>query len=1536
MIAKLINNRFQLKEKLFDGRTSNLWLAYDVRDRNDVAVKILKRKTNTRHIEDVIRYKNIVLNVSTINHPNIVKIIELGEIDDHQSLVMEFIYGKNLQKIIQENSVENLSPFSTETTIKTIVQIASAMDFFHSKGIIHRDIKPGNIMAEGFENRNLEKCTIKIIDFGLSDIRGIIEFSDSKDIVGTFGYMSPEQLGVTSFDTDERSDLYSLGVIFYELITGKKPFLGSDIHSLIHQQIAKIPEAPSAFRELPDIYDRIINKLLEKEPTKRYQSAKGLLYDLNKLQNDEFSFVPGMKDRVVRLDFHTGFIGRKNEVNLLENELEKALEGNGSMCLISGEAGTGKTRLAEEMREILYSRKRLFLAVKCFPGENKKPYEPFKDILTQYLKHFSKKSNVEKTSRIGYLNNINKGFSEIIVQLNPQMKEIIKNTTPLVQLEKEREEDRYITAVSHFILSLSKAEEGLVLFFDDIQWSDNGTMAILKNILENISNYPLLLIATHRDKVPKTEEENNNLFKSPTQKPYPLTKIQLKPFDLTLIKEFIKEVLHVDTDRTADEIARYVSQASSGNMFFAIRIINQLLDEKALIADQNNTYHIDHSILKQINIPSSVLEIVMNRISLLSTKENEILSYASIIGKKFNIDFLFSLHKKSYSKSEIVNIVDKAISLHLLKYDLNDKRMLYFSHDRIQEAFYTRNDEKTRKALHLHIGATLEEIYDIELEHSVKECPALFDLANHFINGGQIEKAFYYSYPAGVKARENYANNEALSYLLKSLEYLEQLKPGENSEGIKINILLAEIYLTRGNYDEAINRCNTVLSETINIEKKISVYKLICQTYFKKGDWENCETFGKIGLKLLDENLPVKKLPLFLSIGKELFLRLLYWILPAIFILKKENNQSDKEKAIIWFYYNLGWSYVFSDQLKFFRAILRMVNISESKIGKSNELAMSWAGVGSVLMSIPFFNWANRYFQKALDLQKEIKDEWGFAQTLQFLGVFHQWKADYQKGIEYFDESIRRLEEMGDFMEIGVVQNNLILNHLLLSNYDAAESITYSFLEFSQKSNDMYGICTNLNTLASVIFEKGDYENAKKYYLESITLAKKNNIWFMYCASSLEYSEVLLANGEVNSALEHILIAEELFNKHTFMKQYIIKIYHVMAEILIAKYKNENHQLNNAERRKQLRQIKKYCNQSLSQTKRWKTYHTGALRANAKYYALLDKPTTVNKLYKQAIEFAKSISRDYALALSYFDYAMFFKQQKSDDKAAEYFLKSYDTFRKIGANGNAARVRQYCHVSGKEQTESLGMLLENLKLNKRITSLEQLSKDIVSNLSLQIVLERAVSTLVEITIAERGYIILNDKNDLRVAASKIMNEENLERYSENIIRKVLQHQKPVITTNAAEDNDYSEFRSVQINELKSILCIPVKSENSVLGVCYLDNSLSSGVFDTSDIKNIESLVNFIAFVLLNAHKKQENKDKNKVLSQQFFEEYNISKREKEIILLMIDGKKRQEISAALNVSNHTIKNHISNIYHKANVRNRIELFNLIYSSNEEE
>ncbi|MCK5288957.1 MAG: serine/threonine-protein kinase PknK, partial [Candidatus Omnitrophica bacterium] len=479
---QIINSEYKILKKLDESMFSVVYKAFDINRKMDIVLKFLKRDVTSSYIEDVIRFKKEIEAVSKLEHANIIKLYGTGEYNNTLYIVEELLEGEKLSGLLLQGKIFNINE-----TLEIINQITEALNYIHQFKIIHKDLKPGNIMVQKKNNQYF----VKILDFGIAHVIDLSEIKDVDKIVGTFGYMSPEATGIIKKIIDDRSDLYSLGIVFYRLLTGELPFKSKQVNKLLHEQVSSnVIPLTKINQEIPKVLENIVMKLINRDPDLRYQSSKALLYDLHRYENGERKFVIGERDQKIKLTYQTKLIGRDEEFNKIKYLLDNAKKDQGSICLIGGVPGIGKTRLVNAIREYVYEQGYenggLFITGRCFNQQNKVPYQPFKDALNEYINKIERLDEEIKKKEVTRIKSVLGDLGEIILKFNPNMKKIIDETSYLSTLDPEKENQRFIIALTTFFNNMVKKGQSCILFMDDLQWADEGTLNLLEELIQNV------------------------------------------------------------------------------------------------------------------------------------------------------------------------------------------------------------------------------------------------------------------------------------------------------------------------------------------------------------------------------------------------------------------------------------------------------------------------------------------------------------------------------------------------------------------------------------------------------------------------------------------------------------------------------------------------------------------------------------------------------------------------------------------------------------------------------------------------------------------------------------------------------------------------------------------------------------------------------------------------------------------------------------------------------------------------------------------
>jgi diguanylate cyclase (GGDEF)-like protein len=1476
-IGQLIDNKYKVLEKLGEGGMSVVFCVEDIITRQILALKWMKKSVTSSYLEDRIRFKTEMELAVKFNHPHIIKIFKAGEFENNPYIIMELLNGKSLADMLLSGR-----KFSKTESLSIVNQLVSAVDYVHNNGIIHRDIKPGNI----FLIQKAKELSVKILDFGVAIMIELKSIKMVEEIVGTFGYMSPEATGMVNKRVDERSDLYSIGVILYHLMTGEMPFQAKEAGKILHQQVALSPKRPSKINpKIHPILEELILKLLNKEPDLRYQSAKGLLYDLEKIQKGEENFLIGEKDQKVKLNYQTRLIGRVKEMGQLKELFHNLENGKGSLCFIGGEAGSGKSRLVEEIKNYVYEKGGVFYGGRCLNQENKIPYQPFKDILDVFVVYVEKLEDKLKEKEIKRIKLILGDLQEVVVRLNSNMQKLLGEIKELVPLEPERENKRFLMTLAEFFCRLSREDVPCLIYLDDLQWVDESSLNLLQEVVSKLENKNIFILGTYRSNEIDEKHPLQRWKKMAQARKYYFEEIELKAMGHDALNELIAGILGEKENRSHG-ITAYILEKTDGNPFFAINVLRELVEEKTLIW-KNGRWKEDWEKIENLPISANMVDIILRRIHCLSDELNHLLCVASVIGTEFELPVLFRLISKS--KEGVVLLIDEAISLQLLG-EGGGKGKYTFVHEKIKNAFYQKIREKERRILHLNAAHAIEEINEGDLEK------VIFELIHHYFEANDEERVLKYFITVAEEASHSYANEEAGRYYEMGIKILEKNGQKGSAEWMRAREGLISVYLTMGKNDDAIEIALDIIKSKKTVLEKANTYQQIGLAYFKKGDWQNCENTLGSALKLLGEKIPLHDFEIIALLARELIVHVLHCILPGIFYHKTGKPVKKEDIQAQWCYMALNWMYTLSNILKMLANQLRMLNLGESRVGKSRELGMCLGAYACICMAIPLFKRAVKYHTASYELRKMLSDEWGIAQSLQWMGFCYCWMGHLERSTEYFNESLEKFQKIGDIWELGMVMNGLGYNYWYTSNYPEALYAYSKYLEISLMANNDFGIGGAKENLSHVYIEQGKFEQAGEALNFALNVSESKKDWFTFCTSHFSYGYLKLEQMEWKIAIEYLEKALKLEKSNSFLKDYTVPIYPLLAEAYIQEFKNRKESKN----KKDLARIKKACGEALKETRLWQNHYGLALRAKASYFFLIGKNRKSEELFLKSIAHNKRIGRKYDLGKCYYEYGFLLKALSREEPAKYQWDEALRIFKEIGAVEYSNRCMKIL-VNEEKQSESPSRG-DNLNLERRLSTVISVSRYLSSILDLEELSEKIMNSAMEITGASRGVLLLYSEEEKKLEKKVVRNMEgDSERGKEtwismSIVAKAEKNKEPVIIDNALTNDDFSSEKSVVLSGIKSVLCVPIMARGKMLGVIYLDNRMISSLFDKEDLEMLSLLCNQAGVSIENAqlYQRAVTDGLTELYNRAFFDNFLIQqaafsqRNKKKISLMMID------------------------------------------------
>jgi tetratricopeptide (TPR) repeat protein len=768
MIGTLLAQRYRIDAVLGEGGMGVVYRAHDT-----VLDRLVAIKTLSPHLlgeEGLRRLLREAQAAAKLTHPHIVAVYDVLEDAGAPAIVMEYVEGKTLRE---------LTPIPLDRLTGITDELLDALSFAHGRGIIHRDVKPENVLVNA-------SGAAKVTDFGLARSEGRSRLTQAGMVVGTVAYMAPEQAlgGVI----DGRTDLYAVGCVLYEVVTGHRPFDSEDPISVISQHLNVPPVAPRWHNpELPPDWEGFILKLMAKDPAERYGSAEEARRALQALRPsalDEDEPAEGEAPAVAALlgTVRRGrLIARDVELRELKGYVDLAISGQGQMILVAGEPGIGKTRLSREAMVYARLRGARVLTGACYEQEATVPYLPFVEALRNYIRS---RPQAEVRGEVG------EAGPELIKVL-PELAELIPGLQASPRLEAAQERLRLFDGISDFLVRLSRTAP-ILLFLDDLHWADGTSLNLLTHLARRLRSERILVLGTYRDVELDREHPLADVLREMNRERL-YQRMLLRRLDREGVRALIGAMFSVE--QVSDEFTDLIYRETEGNPFFLEEVLKHLVETGAMYREGGRW---ERKGIAEIEVPQSVKEVIGRRLEQVSDPCRQTLTLAAVIGRRFDFDVL--VRTTDGGEDQTLDALEEAMRSQLLREEKVGNAVQYdFAHALIRETLYDGLSLRRRMTLHQKIAAAVEQTFAGRLDAVVE------DLAHHYAqapHGANLEKAIHYSVEAARKSMRLFAYEEAVKHYRMATELLEETRDEERQAEVFRAMGEPLVYL--GRKDEAV------------------------------------------------------------------------------------------------------------------------------------------------------------------------------------------------------------------------------------------------------------------------------------------------------------------------------------------------------------------------------------------------------------------------------------------------------------------------------------------------------------------------------------------------------------------------------------------------------------------------------------------------------------------------------------------------------------------------------------------------------------
>ncbi|MGD0755069.1 MAG: AAA family ATPase [Bacteroidales bacterium] len=1515
-MANLIQG-YQIKEKLYESYNSAVYRAFKKAKDIPVIIKILNGEYPDP--ERIARFNREYEILRNLNLEGAIKAYSLESYNNSYAIIMEDFGGESIKEILEKRKL-NLNEF-----LKLSIRISYILGQLHQLNIIHKNINPTNIVW------NQETDQVKIIDFGISTVlsREVTGIQNPNEFEGTLSYISPEQTGRMNRMLDYRTDMYSLGVTLYEMMTGQLPFVCNNAMELVHCHIAKDPVPPVELKitkgheeqETMEILSSIILKLMAKNAEERYQSAFGLNADLEncleqlhtggKIKN----FPIAKKDFSNRFQIPQKLYGREKEIEILLNSFNRVCQGTKEMMMVYGYSGIGKSALVNEIHKHVVAKKGYFISGKFEQFKRNIPFfsliQAFQQLIRQILTESEEQIATWKEEILEAIG----PNGRVIIDVIPEVELIIGKQPPVPELPSQESQNRFNLYFTNFIRTFTNVGHPLIIFLDDLQWIDLPSLNLVELFMTDSETKYLFFIGAYRD----NEVDNSHpllIVLNRIQKAQiKINTLSLSSLDFTSINLLLADTLKCSTDKT-EELAKLCMKKTNGNPFFLIQFLLTIYGNKLFEFDHKlMVWHWDIYKIEKLKVTDNVVDLMVNEIQKLSEDTQSALKLAACIGNQFDLKTLSMTCEKT--PIETANNLWEALQEELIlplsdvyRYihnDIESAEVCYrFCHDRIQYAAYSLIAEKQRKELHLKIGRMLlsnsrEEELEEKIFNITNQLNSGLDLIEEKTEKNELARL---NFMAGKKAKAANAYEIAYRYFLLGIDLLgiscwrdqytlALMMYTEATEGS---------YLT-GDFEKMNDLAKEVIKNSRSLLDRIKINEVIIQSLIARARIEEAVSTAIGILKQLGVYIPEKpkRINVLLSILKLRFILSRYTLdeLNALPHMKDEHML-----AAMRILMRAASSAYRVQILKVIMMILNMVHLS-IKYGNSPFSPYGYSMYGVVSLGVIGNTPQGYQFGKfSFDLISKFNTKEFNANIIAVFNIFiRHWKdklretidplmAGYQLGLETGDLEFAALSIMMACIHSLYCGTDLELVDKEMGKYIEVvkklkqERTLYNMQLHRQLALNLRGYAKD-NTLFI-----GDSFNEEEMLPFLIKANDKVTIGTLYTKKTM----VCYLFGKRTEALKNALILEK-YKEPLVGMIYLPLVYYYTSLVFLYQLSEEPWQRRFYYLRKVFlnqRTMKKYAkNAPENHLHKWHL-------VEAEKFKVLGKDQKAIVHYNEAIQYAhiNGYIQDEALANELA--AKYYLIKGNESSARSHMSGARFLYIKWGAKAKVRHLDEEYkdllshgsdHIKEKEEFKKTKTIDSDDATIDRIDleAVLKASQIISGEIHLEKLLEKLLKILIADAGAEKGYILLMDNQKLFIEGEAFANRDKVNvlhhipfmesnYIAQVVINYVLRTKETLTLDDAVKETIFSYDDYILHNQSKSLFCMPLIYQNKLSGILYLENNLITGAFTSERVEILKMLSGQIVVSIENARLYKNLEEYNRNL------EEKVEKRTAEISL----------------------------------------------------
>jgi len=1473
---------YQITEQIHASSHTLIYRAIRETDTQAVVIKILYREYPS--FSELVQFRNQYTITHNLNISGIIKSYSLEAYQNSYALVMEDFGGISLEKFIQHQ------PMTVKQFLRIAIQIADTLHELHTNRVIHKDIKPANILI----NPSTEQ--IKLTDFSIASLlqRETQDIQNPNVLFGTLAYMSPEQTGRMNRGIDYRSDFYSLGVTFYQLLTGKLPFNLEEAMELIHCHIAKQPPQIRELNpEIPPILSDIVLKLMAKNAEDRYQSALGLHYDLVTCLEQLESTGTITNLAIAQYDISTQFLipeklyGREQEVEMLWASFWRVSQGNAELMLIVGFSGIGKTAVVNEVQKPIVEKHGYFIKGKFDQLQRNIPLsafvQAFRNLIKQLLCEPADQVRQWRTKILQVVGET----GQVIIEVIPELEQLIGKQPPILELSGNDTQNRFNLLFPKFVQLFTSESHPLVIFLDDLQWADSASLRLLQLLMYDAKH--LLILGAYRNNEVSlvhplilTVDEIRKLGTT-------VNTITLQPLTSKHINQLVADTLNCP-QTTVLPLVQLIYQKTKGNPFFTRQFLKSLHEDGFIQFNRNRGYwECDISQIKFQSLTEDIIEFMAQQLQKLPIETQNVLKLAACIGAQFDLSTLAIVAQQS--EVEIGTALWKALQLGLIiplnqtyKFFQADPQAIEstatnsqiidtpyrFLHDRVQQAAYYLIPEEQKANMHYQVGRLLlNQISPTTREENI------FTIVNQLNYGIDLipdererDGLAQLNLLAGRKARASVAYQAARDYAKTGLNLLRESGWQRNYKiCLELHNLAAEVLFLCGEFAEMNHLFQTVINHTKIPLDKVEVYTVRMQSLAAQKQISSVIPVGKCILQELGVDLPEDPTP---EQGKQALWEISTLIgertIEDLFYLPKMVNA---EKIAIMQVASTMTPACFISSSHLYPIIVALQVKLSIQYGNSPVSAYSYACYAFLLNNfIQDFTAAAQFCQLAYHLASTPAAKNIRSMAFSMIGLFLLHRtAHLRETLPIFQIAYQVGLEMGKLDYVG-----FSISFLCMSAYwcgQALAELEPQIAAYHQQLLDLH-LLMGANRVAvfweTTVFLLGNPDKIEFSSEQALYEEKSNDrtcIFYFYLYRAM----LMFLMADINQAVANI--------KQT--RNYLASAKGMIVEAGLYLYESLIFLSMLSDDRSELSAYLEQVDENQAKLQIWAKHapmnylHKWQLVA-AQKAAILGQKAEAIDLYDQAIAGAKVHGYIQEEALANELASKFYLGWGKENIAASYMQAAYYCYSRWGAKAKIIHLEklypqllspilQSTPRQSLNSPDSLNTISSSTNATNQLdlTTIIKASQTLSEKINLDNLLQKLMEIVIENAGANMGELILNRAGSLDLEDKYLPT---------SIIRYVENTREYVVINHAACEGLFVTDPYIIKNQVKSVLCTPIIHQGKLLAILYLENSLTVGAFTTERLQVLQLLCSQAAISLENAQLYADLEEKVSIRTQE--------------------------------------------------------------------